>query len=136
MLSCDRIESAEFIDVTTPPAKLVYYRPEGNGNEGLGISQILRLEPHYPMLFIVIPRAINDLKYCYRSFIILFNIIYLHTVKWFGFGWFRSVLWHINHCRSFNAKISLYIYIGYIWFGLVWFYGISIAVDYLMLNLI
>ena len=26
-------------------------------------------------------------------------------------GW---VLWHINHCRLFNAKSSLYIYIKYI----------------------
>ena len=30
-------------------------------------------------------------------------------------GW---VLWHINHCRLFNAKSSLYIYIKYIGFGL------------------
>ena len=34
--------------------------------------------------------------------------------------WFGWVLWHINHCRLFNAKSSLYIYIKYIWFGLVW----------------
>ena len=33
--------------------------------------------------------------------------------------WFGWVLWHINHCRLFNAKSSLYIYIKYIWFGLV-----------------
>ena len=25
--------------------------------------------------------------------------------------WFHSVLWHINHCMSFNTKSSLYIYI-------------------------
>ena len=25
--------------------------------------------------------------------------------------WFGWVLWHINHCRLFNAKYSLYIYI-------------------------
>ena len=32
--------------------------------------------------------------------------------------WFGSVLWHINHCRLFNAKSSLYIYIKYTsWFG-------------------
>ena len=47
------------------------------------------------------------------------------------FGW---VLWHINHCRLFNAKSSLYIYIKYIWFGLVGFYGISTIVGYLMPN--
>ena len=38
--------------------------------------------------------------------------------------WLGWVLWHINHCRLFIAKSSLYIYIKYIWFGLVWFYGI------------
>ena len=48
--------------------------------------------------------------------------------------WFGWVLWHINHCRLFNAKSSLYIYIKYIWFGLVWFNGISTIVGYLMPN--
>ena len=45
------------------------------------------------------------------------------------FGW---VLWHINHCRLFNAKSFLYIYIKYLWFGLVKFNGISTIVGYLM----
>ena len=27
--------------------------------------------------------------------------------------WFGWVLWHINHCRLFNAKSSLYIYIKF-----------------------
>ena len=31
---------------------------------------------------------------------------------------FGLILWHINHCRLFNIKFSLYIYIKYIWF---WF---------------
>ena len=44
------------------------------------------------------------------------------------------VLWHINHCRLFNTKSSLYIYIKYIWFGLVGFYGISTTVGYLIPN--
>ena len=48
--------------------------------------------------------------------------------------WFVRVLWHINHCRLFNAKSSLYIYIKYIGFGLVGFYGISTIVGYLMPN--
>ena len=48
--------------------------------------------------------------------------------------WFGLVLWLINHCRLFNAKSSLYIYIRYIGFGLVGFYGISTAVGYLMPN--
>ena len=49
-------------------------------------------------------------------------------------NWFVLVLWHINHCRLFNAKSGLYIYIRYIWIGLFWFYGISTIVGYLMLN--
>ena len=48
--------------------------------------------------------------------------------------WFGFVLWHINYCRLFNAKSSLYICIKYIWFGLVLFYGISTIVGYLMPN--
>ena len=48
--------------------------------------------------------------------------------------WFGLVLWHINHCRLFNAKSYLYIYIKYLWFGLVGFYGISTIVGYLMPN--
>ena len=49
---------------------------------------------------------------------------------------FGLVLWHINYCRLFNAKSSLYIYIKYTSFGLVWLYGISTIVGYLMLNLL
>ena len=48
--------------------------------------------------------------------------------------WFCFVLWHIIHCRLFNAKSSLYIYIKYRGFGLVGFYGISTIVGYLMPN--
>ena len=48
--------------------------------------------------------------------------------------WLGWVLWHINHCRLFNAKSSLYIYTKYIWFALVGFYGISNIVGYLMPN--
>ena len=39
-----------------------------------------------------------------------------------------------QHCRLFNAKSSLYIYIKYIGFGLVGFYGISTIAGYLMPN--
>ena len=35
-------------------------------------------------------------------------------------------LWHINHCRLYNAKSSLYIYIKYIWFFWVECNGIFI----------
>ena len=45
------------------------------------------------------------------------------------FGW---VLLRINHCRLFNAKSFLYIYIKYIGFGFVAFYGISTIVGYLI----
>ena len=50
---------------------------------------------------------------------------YIHTPH-YGFKlifllWFHRVLWHINNCRLFNAKSSLYIYIKNIWFGLLGF---------------
>ena len=48
--------------------------------------------------------------------------------------WFDWVLWHINHCRLFNDKSFLCIYIEYIGFGLIAFYGISTIVGYLMTN--
>ena len=48
--------------------------------------------------------------------------------------WFGWVLWHINHCRLFNAKSTLYIYIKYIGFGLIGFYGISTIVGNSMPN--
>ena len=40
----------------------------------------------------------------------------------------------INHCRLFNVKSSLYVYIRYKWFDLVVFYDISTIVGYLMPN--
>ena len=48
--------------------------------------------------------------------------------------WFGWVLWYINHCRLFNEKSYLYLYIKYIWFDLVGFYGISTLAVYLMPN--
>ena len=48
--------------------------------------------------------------------------------------WVGWVLWHINHCRLFNAKSCLYIYIKYIGFGWVGFYGISTNLGFLMPN--
>ena len=32
------------------------------------------------------------------------------ALVWFGLVWFGFILWHINHCRLFNAKSFLYIY--------------------------
>ena len=48
--------------------------------------------------------------------------------------WLVWVWWHMNHCRLFNAKSSLYIYIKFIWFGLVGFYGLPTLVGYSMPN--
>ena len=63
--------------------------------------------------------------------ICIFTFISFHV----GFSdWFHWVLWHINHCKLFNAKSSLHIYIKYIRFGLVGFYGIATIVGYLILN--
>ena len=59
------------------------------------------------------------------------NPLYTYKIYMIWFGW---VLWHIIHCRLFNAKSSLYIYIEYIWFGLVGFCSISSIVGYLMPN--
>ena len=60
------------------------------------------------------------------------NPLYTYILKyriWFGWD-----LWHINHCKLFNVKASLYIYIKNIGFGLVGFYGISTIVSYSMSN--
>ena len=62
-----------------------------------------------------------------------FGLVRFGLVR-FGLVRFGLVLWHINPCRLFNAKSSLYIYIKYIGFGLVWFYGISTLIGYLMPN--
>ena len=58
-------------------------------------------------------------------------LLHIYQIYMIWFGW---VLWHINHCRLFDAKSSLYIYIKYIWFGLVGFYGISTIVCYSIPN--
>ena len=60
------------------------------------------------------------------------NLFTLAVVN-FSLVWL-GVIWHINHCRLFNAKASLYIYIKYIGFGFVGFYSISTIVVYLMPN--
>ena len=60
------------------------------------------------------------------------NAFYTYILNIYILVWL--VLWHFNHCRLFNTKSFLYIYIKYIWFGLVGFYGISTIVGYLMPN--
>ena len=88
----------------------------------------------------------NDLQsqnvYGYFTYSTHFSIHIVHHFSCFidpleitFFDWLVGwVLWHINHCRLFKAKSSLYIYIKYIWFALVGFYGMSTIVGYLMLN--
>ena len=56
------------------------------------------------------------------------------ATSFFNLVWLGWILWHINHCRLFNAKSSLYVYIRHIWFCLVWIYGISTIGGYLMPN--
>ena len=62
------------------------------------------------------------------------NPLYTYILNIYDLVWFGLVWWYINHCRLFNAKSSLYIYIKYIGFGSVGFYGISTIVGYLMSN--
>ena len=47
---------------------------------------------------------------------------------------FGRGLWHINYCRLFNAKFTLYIYVKHIRLGLAEFCGISTTECYLMPN--
>ena len=47
------------------------------------------------------------------------NPLYIEILDIYDLIWFGWVLWHINDCRLFNAKSSLYRDIKYIWFDLV-----------------
>ena len=51
------------------------------------------------------------------------NPLYTYILDIYGLFWLDFMA--NNHCRLFNAKSSLYIYIKYIGLGLVGFYGIS-----------
>ena len=61
---------------------------------------------------------------CQQLEIIQCQILLIHIYQ-ICMIWFGLILWHINHCRLFNAKFSLNIYIKYILFSLVLFYGLS-----------
>ena len=37
------------------------------------------------------------------------NPLYTSILNIYDLVWFGLVLWHINHCRLFNAKSSLFI---------------------------
>ena len=39
------------------------------------------------------------------------NPLYTYILNIYNLVWFGWVLWYINHCRLFNAKSSLYIYV-------------------------
>ena len=47
------------------------------------------------------------------------NPLYTYILDIYYLIWLDWVLWHINHCKLFKAKSSLYIYIRYILFDLV-----------------
>ena len=57
------------------------------------------------------------------------NPLYTYMLNIYDFVGFGFM--HINHCRLFNPKPSLYIYIKYIGLGLFGFYSISTIVGYL-----
>ena len=64
-----------------------------------------------------LPRAMNDREEWRER---VRDIRAASTIWWWWWNiydlvWF--ILWHINPCRLFNAKSSLYIYVEYIWFG-------------------
>ena len=54
--------------------------------------------------------------YCISTIVgyLMPNPVYIYILNIYDLVWFGLVLLHINHCRLFNAKSSLYIYIKYI----------------------
>ena len=42
------------------------------------------------------------------------NPLYTYILNIYDLVWLGWVLWHINHCRLFNAKSSSYIYIKFL----------------------
>ena len=63
---------------------------------------------------------------------LMLNPLYEYMLSKYDFVSF--VLWHINHCRLFQARFYLSIYIKCIWIGFVLFYGISTLKGYLISN--
>ena len=43
------------------------------------------------------------------------NPLYTYILNIYDLVWFGLVLWHIKHCRLFNAKFSLYECIKYLY---------------------
>ena len=106
-----------------------------NMKTGVAMKQNLQLNFLYPPF----PQKIFFFKWVNHEFqqFIIMKFLENNTKERRPFSQINMVglgLWHINHCRLFNAKSSLYIYIKYIWFGWVGFYGISTIVGYLMPN--
>ena len=90
-----------------------------------GIVHYELFDPNQTTIFYLYGNQLGRLKTAFDK-----NIFPSSTEK----DWFGWVLWHTNHCGLFNAKLSPYIYIKYLWFGLVGSYGISAIVGYLMPN--
>ena len=112
-------------------------------NTQLGYSNIVPFWTFWKRIYILLALVLLGRVYCH---VVIWTLLPFCIEEFLDFGfqckkiwrtfcpfWFRF-LWHINPCRLFNAKSSLYIYIKYIWFGWVGFYGISTIVDYLMPN--
>ena len=112
-------------------------RVEGNPKAPFSIATTPRCRGErysFPGLYI-------DIKYIWFGWVgfygistsvgyLMSNPLYTYILNMYDLD--GLVLWHINHCRLFNAKTSLYIYTKYIWFGFVGFYGIPSIVGYLM----
>ena len=58
--------------------------------------------------------------------------LYTYILNIYDLVWLSFMAY--QHCRLFNDKSSLYIYIKYIGFSLVGFYDISTNIGYFMLN--
>ena len=94
----DFFRMGTFIDSTH--MKLVLFEVISSGCNALVVPFQQLLEG--PMEVLLCER-VNDLRH---SLFHLLNCL-ITTASW--------VLWHINHCRLFNAKSGLYIYIKYIY---------------------
>ena len=84
---------------------------------------------YYTGIFLILlPHLVDSLLWIWKGWcnavflkLYLWNLydpfnIDIYQEKKLGLIWFGRVLCHINHCRLFNAKSSLYIYMKYIWF--------------------
>ena len=90
-------------------------------------TQVKFLEPcsYWTMINHAFTFCIINVFVCFHEFLtpvqickgLIFELVYVaHSLVHLSnhtrirFGLFGLVLWHINHCRQFNTKSSLYIY--------------------------